>query len=98
MALSFFSVWGANMNDAKRVRAGVSPSFKYGFKTLPSEVQNLIYDFATLDFRMAANRIRTAYRLFKRRVRSDVEWFVYTPSEQSQDNLPARLVRGFRVY
>ena len=89
------------MQSAKRARRGVSPVFVRNLQRLPRELRDLVFSYATLEFRQtAANRIRTAYRLFRRRVQSTVEFFIYTPSAQSRDlgDLGApRLVRGFRI-
>ena len=89
------------MDVAKRARVGVSPVFVRLFEDLPRELQRIVFSYATLDYRTAAaNRIRTAYRIFKRRVQSTVEFFRFVPSAQSRelgDLGGARLVRGFRV-
>ena len=53
------------------------------FLSLSRDLQLTVYRFATRDFRIAANRIRLAYRLFRRRVQSTVGFFTYTPSAQA---------------
>ena len=66
----------------KRARIGPSPQFKIRFQALALELQEMILDFATKEFRvLMANRIRSAFRLFKRRA----GWLsLYVPSEQAR--------------
>jgi len=51
-----------------RQRVGVSPDFKAGFHSLPFDLRKHVMQLATFDYeRTMANRIRTAYRIFRRR-------------------------------
>ena len=88
-----------NMERRVRARTGVSPIVVRGFNSLPRDLQRVILDHALLRMSMA-NRIRTAYRLFKRRVQSSVAYFVYKPSAQARDvgdSRGSRVVRGYVV-
>jgi len=81
----------------KRARSGPSPLFIERFQNLPSELQSLILDLATVDFRaLMANRIRLAFRAFKRRVGYLSS---YLPSRQSLErgDPGARVVRIIRL-
>ena len=55
---------GLVMDRRVRQRVGLHPIFN----SLPEDILQLIYEFATADYFAAmANRIRTAYRVFRRR-------------------------------
>ena len=73
----------------------VSATFVKRFAELPRELQARVFLLATREYRVAANRIRLAYLVSKRRGMPSV--FLYTPSARSGDNRGPRLVCGYTV-